>query len=64
MTGGSTGIVFAIYTIGFIAASPFTGPVGDRKYTFRSIELLKFSGCLRQKPGMPSMDDSSPESRH
>jgi MFS family permease len=30
MTGGSTGIVFAIYTIGNIAAAPFTGPIGDR----------------------------------
>ncbi|KAK5045087.1 hypothetical protein LTR84_010235 [Exophiala bonariae] len=29
MTGGSTGIVFAIYPIGFLVGSPFTGPVGD-----------------------------------
>lgn len=29
MTGGSTGIVFAIYFIGNIVAAPFTGPLSD-----------------------------------
>ncbi|KAL1966253.1 hypothetical protein VTN77DRAFT_4606 [Rasamsonia byssochlamydoides] len=29
MTGGSTGIVFAVYFIGNLAAAAFTGPLGD-----------------------------------